>query len=383
MILVTKWFGVFLVDDKSNRVQDKRLMPHDAAAAAAKLAEVQRGGLLPEERELAAERAKLTVSDRRQAELGRPELYDSSFIRAADYGFDDAFMHEVMLGLGRLRTAEPIARDQHLAQAIRDLDSLIAVANLLSERLHEWYGLHFPELADLAKDDRYALLIARYGDRQGIIDEIAPGLQSMGTDFAPADLRAVQDLADTLGRIYEDRKTVEAYIDGLVQEACPNLCAILGGPLAARLISLAGGLERLASLPSSTVQLLGAEKAMFRHLRTGAAPPKHGVIYQYPDLRKAPYWQRGKIARALAGKVLIAAKVDAYHGTFCGDRLNTELQARIKDVKLRYPDPPPKTAKKGARPGRRPSPPASSRRTPPARVIIYIWQGPIGRLRLR
>ncbi len=351
MILVTKWFGVFLVDDKSNRVQDKRLMPHDAEAAAAKLAEVQRGGILPEERELAAERQKLTVGDRRQAELGRPELYDSSFIRATDYGFDDAFMHDVMVRLGRLRTAEPIARDQHLAQAIRDLDGLIAVSNLLSERLHEWYGLHFPELADLAKDDRYALLIARYGDRQGIIDEIAPGLQSMGTDFAPEDMREVQNLADTLGRIYEDRRSVEEYIDGLVQESCPNLCAIISGPLTARLISLAGGLRRLASLPSSTVQLLGAEKAMFRHLRTGAAPPKHGVIYQYPDLRKAPYWQRGNIARALAGKVLIAAKVDEYRGEFCGDRLNEELKARIKDIKRRYPDPPKKKAAK-PRPGR-------------------------------
>lgn len=345
MLLVMKWFGVFLVDDKSNRVQDKRLMPHDADAAAAKLVQVQRGELLPEERELAAGREKLTVSDRRQAELGRPALYDSSFIKAADFGFDDAFMHEVMMRLGRLRTAEPIARDQNLVQAIRDLDNLIAVSNLLSERLHEWYGMHFPELADLAKDDRYALLIAKHGEREGIVDELGLDLQSMGAEFAPEDMRAVQDLADTLCRIYEDRKTVEEYITGLVQASCPNLCALLGGPLSARLISLAGGLERLASLPSSTVQLLGAEKAMFRHLRSGKAPPKHGVIYQYPDLRKAPYWQRGNIARALAGKALIAAKVDEYHGTFCGDRLSAELKARIIDIKRRYPDPPKRVVK--------------------------------------
>jgi nucleolar protein 56 len=104
-------------------------------------------------------------------------------------------------------------------------------------------------------------------------------------------------------------------------------------------------LERLASLPSSTIQLLGAEKAMFRHLRSGKNPPKHGVIYQYPDLRKAPYWQRGNIARALAGKVLIAAKVDQYKGEFCGDRLNEELKARIADIKRRYPDPPKKKDK--------------------------------------
>lgn len=341
-ILVTKWFGVFLVDDKSNRVMDKRLMPKDADAAAEKLAEIQKGSILPEERELAEGRPKLAVGDRRQSELGKPELYDSSFIRPSDYGFDDAFMHEVMVRLGKLRTSEPIARDKNLVQAIRDLDDLIEVSNLMSERLHEWYGMHFPELADLAKDDRYALLIAKHGDREGIVDELGLDIQSMGADFDPEDMRAVQNLADTLCRIYDDRKDVEEYITSLVEEMCPNMCAILGGPLSARLISLAGGLERLASLPSSTVQLLGAEKAMFRHLRSGKNPPKHGVIHQYPDLRKAPYWQRGNIARALAGKVLIAAKVDEYKGDFCGDRLNAELRTRIADIKRRYPDPPKK-----------------------------------------
>lgn len=104
-------------------------------------------------------------------------------------------------------------------------------------------------------------------------------------------------------------------------EACPNMHTLLGGSLTARLVSLAGGLERLSSLPSSTIQLLGAEKAMFRYLKSGKRPPKHGVIYQHPDICRAPYWQRGNISRALAGKVLIAAKVDRYKGIFCGEIL--------------------------------------------------------------
>ena len=272
-------------------------------------------------------------------------MYDSSFIKPQDFGFTDEFMHETMLHLGQLRTSEPIARDKNLVQAIRYLDNLIEVSNLLSERLHEWYGMHFPELADYAKDDRYALLIAKHGDREGIIEDLGLDIQSMGSDFDPDDIRAIQDLADTLCRIYEDKQNTEDYITELVELLCPNMCAILGGPLSARLISLSGGLERLASLPSSTIQLLGAEKAMFRHLRSGKNPPKHGVIYQYRDLRKAPYWQRGNIARALAGKVLIAAKVDQYKGEFCGDRLNSELKARIADIKRRYPDPPKKKEK--------------------------------------
>ncbi len=346
-ILITKWFGVFLVDQKSGRIMDKRLMPKDADACAEKLAEIQRGGVLPEERELAKGREKLAVADRRQSELGKPEMYDSSRIVPADYGYDPAFMHEVMIRLGRLRTSEPVSRDKSLVQAIREFDDLIEVANLLSERLHEWYGMYFPELADMAKDDRYAYLIASKGSREDILEELGVEMESMGADLEPADLEAVMALARNLYDIYDAKSQTEQYITDLVKELSPNMCAVLGGPLSARLISLAGGLERLASLPSSTVQLLGAEKAMFRHLRSGKRPPKHGVIFQYPDLWKAPYWQRGNIARAVAGKVLIAAKVDAYGGEFCGDRLNEELKARIADIKRRYPDPPKKKPSQG------------------------------------
>ncbi|MBQ8179333.1 MAG: ribosomal biogenesis protein [Candidatus Methanomethylophilaceae archaeon] len=352
-ILVTKWFGVFLCDEKSGRIIDKRLMPKDPAAVAELLASVQRGSLLDAERELASQvEGRLAVSDRRQSELGKPELFDSSFITPQKYGFDDAFMHEAMMGLGKLRTSEPVPRDRNLVQAIRNLDDQIATINLYNERLHEWYGMHFPELADYAHDSRYADLVSRYGERDAIIEELGIDIQSIGSDFEPDDMRAVMDLADTLYRLYDDRERTEAYIQGIVEETCPNMCALLGGALAARMISLAGGLERLSTLPSSTVQLLGAEKAMFRHLKSGKRPPKHGVIFQHPDIHRAPYWQRGNIARALAGKVLIAAKVDQHHGEFRGDLLNEEFQARVEDIRRRYPDPPKKPQRKG-KPGNR------------------------------
>ncbi len=357
-ILVTKWFGSFLIDEKSGKIVDKRVMPHDSHAVAEKLAEMQRGSLLDEERELASEvDGKLAVGDRRQSELGRPTLFDSSFVTPSRFGFDDGFMHEVMMELGKLRTSEPIPRDRNLVQAIRNLDDQIATINLYDERLHEWYGMHFPELADYARDSRYADLIARYGDREQVTEELGIEISSIGADLDPKDMRAVQDLADTLCRLYDDKARTEEYIQGIVSEACPNMCAVLSAPLAARMISLAGGLERLASLPSSTVQLLGAEKAMFRHLRSGKRPPKHGIIFQHPEIHRAPYWQRGKIARALAGKVLIAAKVDQYHGEFCGDRLNEEFARRVEDIRKRCPEPPkkPQKSRKGGkkRPKRR------------------------------
>ena len=207
MILITKWFGCFLCDE--NRIIDKRLFPKDASEISERLALMQRGGTLPEEYELVEGKSRMFVADRRQALLGKPTLFDSSFIKAENFGYDNKLMHEAMLGLGRLRTSEPIPRDRSLVQAIRNLDDLIETSNLLNERLHEWYGLHFPELADHAKDKRYADLIARYGERDGIIEDLGLELESIGAELDEEDMRAVQDLADTLCRIYDDRERTE------------------------------------------------------------------------------------------------------------------------------------------------------------------------------
>ncbi|MDR1954598.1 MAG: ribosomal biogenesis protein [Candidatus Methanoplasma sp.] len=341
-VLVTKWFGVFLIDEKNGRVIDKRLMPGNPDLIAEKLASLQRGSILEEEKELAGKMPKIYVSSARQSELGKPMFYDSSNLDPKSFGFSEDVMHRAMLGLGKLRTSEPVPRDRNLVHAIRGLDDLIESANLLNERLHEWYGMHFPELSDIAKDDRYAMLIAEYGDRESIAKELGQDITSIGADFDDDDLKEMMGLADTLIRLYEEKERMEDYIKEIASAAAPNMCALIEAPLSARLISLAGGLERLSTLPSSTVQLLGAEKAMFRHLRSGKRPPKHGVIYQHPDVHRSPYWQRGKIARALAGKVLIAAKIDANKGEFRGDILKEEFGSRVNDIRERYPEAPKK-----------------------------------------
>ena len=345
-VLVTKWFGIFLVDERNGKIVDKTLMPKDPDQIAEKLALMQRGSILPEERDMVERHVKMYVSNERQSELGKTIFYDSSFILPENFGFDEDTMHQAMLGLGRLRTSDPIPRDRSLVHAIRALDDLIETANLLNERLHEWYGMHFPELSDIAKDERYAELIRDIGNRDGIIKELDLGISSIGADMDQVDLVSIQGLAETLIRIYGEKKGMESYITEIASDTAPNMCALVDAPLSARLISLAGGLERLSTLPSSTVQLLGAEKAMFRHLRSGKRPPKHGVLYQHPDVHRSPYWQRGKIARTLAGKVLIAAKIDAYDGDFRGDALRGDFEARVKDIQERYPEPPKRTPKK-------------------------------------
>lgn len=349
MILVTKWFGTFLCEE--GRVIRKTLFPQDAEAIAERLSQIQRGGVLPEERAL-AEDFKVKVSESRQSPIGKPVFFDSSFISPEDYGYSKELMHDVMLRLARLRTSEPIPRDRNIVQAIRSLDDLIETANLMNERLHEWYGLHFPELADHARDRRYAELIAEHGEREGIIEALELGLESMGADMDAEDMEAIQRLASSLVVIYDEKGRTEDYIEDSVQGAAPCLCALLGSALAARVISLAGGLDRLSRLPASTVQMLGAEKAMFRHLRSHKKPPKHGVIFQHPLVHRSPYWQRGKIARSLAAKAAIASRMDRYgEGGDC-EALVGSFEKRVEEIRKKYPQAPPRPTR-GKRPRKR------------------------------
>lgn len=348
MIIVTKWFGVFLCD--KDKVRRHVLFEKDPKLIAAKLAEVQRGNVLPEEEQLAQKRVR--VADARLSKLGKPEVFDSSFIKPEDFGYSMALMQEVMVELGKLRTREPLSPDRNILQAIRAIDDLIEDINLASERLHEWYGLHFPELADYEKDERYAELIGRHGYREAILKALSLQLESVGSEMLDEDIGIIQDLALMVSEMYETKARLDVYVQKRMEEFAPNLTALLSANLGARLISLAGGLQRLATLPSSTVQLLGAEKAMFLHLRSGKAPPKHGIIFQHPAIYRAPYWQRGKVARTLASKAAIAARVDCYKGEFVGDRLKADLERRVEEIKEKYPEPPP----------RKERPPAQARR---------------------
>ncbi|NLI73999.1 MAG: ribosomal biogenesis protein [Euryarchaeota archaeon] len=338
MILVTKWFGVFLVDRE--KIVKKVLFEKDAIAIAAKLAKIQRGELLPEEESLAVKRMK--VAEPRLSSLGKPEFLNSSFIRAEDYGYSHQLRQSAMVELGKIRSREPLPADRFILQAVRGMDDLIEMINLMSERLHEWYGLHFPELVDYAHDARYADLIAQIGSREEILDALDLQLESVGSELEDKDLKVVRSYASSLASLYGEKKHLESYISERMNDVAPNLSAIIGPSLGARLISLAGGLRRLAVLPSGTVQLLGAEKAMFAHLRKGRNPPKHGIIFQHPLIHRAPYWQRGNVARVLSGKLSIAARVDYYKGEFIGDSLNDEIARRIKDIQDKYPEPPPK-----------------------------------------
>ncbi|MEM4482014.1 MAG: C/D box methylation guide ribonucleoprotein complex aNOP56 subunit [Desulfurococcaceae archaeon] len=271
-------------------------------------------------------------------------------------------LHEIMLEYTRRKLRrEAQKRDLLAVQAIRAIDDIDKTINLYVARLREWYSVHFPELDELVKDHgQYAKIVYEFRDRSkfstenlvgfGLSEEEAEKIasaakSSIGAELSDFDLDYILMLAGIIIDLYKLRETLDTYIDAIMKEVAPNICALVGSKLGARLLSLAGGLEKLAKLPASTIQVLGAEKALFRALKTGGKPPKHGIIFQHPTIHKSPRWQRGKVARFLAAKLAIAAKVDFFTGRYVGDKLLKEFEERVDEIKKLYPKPPPKPEK--------------------------------------
>ncbi|MEM1626221.1 MAG: C/D box methylation guide ribonucleoprotein complex aNOP56 subunit [Sulfolobaceae archaeon] len=282
---------------------------------------------------------------------------DSKFVKSEKEYYD--FLHQLTLEYTR-RKIRGIAqkRDLLAIQAIRAIDDIDKTINLFSERLREWYSLHFPELDKIIDDhELYSKIVTEIGSRDsmtidalkelGLSEQLAKKIvdasnKSIGADITDLDLRAIRYLSSTIVQLYQIRRTLTDYLEAVMKEVAPNITALVGHSLGARLLSLAGSLEELAKMPASTIQVLGAEKALFRALRTGGKPPKHGVIFQYPAIHSSPRWQRGKIARALAAKLAIAARVDAFSGRFIGDQLREQMKKRIEEIKQKYASPPPR-----------------------------------------
>jgi len=207
------------------------------------------------------------------------------------------------------------ADDQQLVHSVRALDDCRRTANELAERVAEWAG--------------------------GLFDEAGTGIDD-ARDFAvrDPDSPAEEPLVSLAGRVRDlddEADALRATVERTAPEVAPNLAALAGPVLAARLIALAGGLESLAKMPSGTVQVLGAEEALFAHLQGRAPSPKHGVIYAHEYVRNTHPDQRGSAARALAGKLTIAARIDHYSG----DRrpaLDRDLDERIERIRAREGD---------------------------------------------
>jgi len=338
MHLVTTWFGSFLCEE--GRVVGYKLFPRNAEEIANRMMKIEDWKILEEEKDLIRDLEEFFVSEKRLERAGgtfSPESLE--FLKAEDYGFDVKLLHDSMLEVAKRKMRGAIGADDHITQAVGCIEDLAEAYNLLSERLHEWYGLHFPELSKMVEEDQFLTLIAKYGDRGSIPLEFK---ESIGSEISKEDKKAMMGLAQLAKDIGERKRSLEGYIEEMMRRVAPNVAHLAGPLIGAKLIALAGGLEELARCPSSTIQLLGAEKALFRHLKEGKKPPKHGVLFQHPWVHRAPYWQRGMIARALASKISIASRADFYSKRFIAEELKEALEKVVKEVKRKYPQPPSK-----------------------------------------
>jgi len=220
-------------------------------------------------------------------------------------------------------------RDKLIIQTVSALNDLDKILNFMSERLREWYGLHYPEL-DIKDHEKFASKIAEFGARQNF-KEFS---KSMGMELKKDDVEVLQSYAKGLEELYRIKGEITKYLEKIVPEEVPNINALLGSILAARLLTLAGSLERLAKMPSSTVQLLGAEKSLFKYLkgREVKRPPKFGLIFLHPDISNSKKEFQGKIARLLSSKIALAARADFYTKKDMSQELLEDYKEKLKKI---------------------------------------------------
>ncbi len=296
--LVSTWFGAYLVE--GDRVVRAAPAPLDPGALAQRGRLRRAGAVTPEEEELLTDpaRAGWTTRDRRLADRGpafdrrAPALPPSSVPRP-----DAAPLRLAMLEEAAAAIADAWDPSIHVEEAVRAAADLDRVGNLLGERIGSWVSRDSPEIDP--GDHDLAVRRALEGGGDPALAPVDPGL---------ADAR--RRLADSYRALRAVRESLAAAVSAAAPQRTPNLTALLGPELASRLVAQAGGLERLARLPSSTVQVLGAETAFFEHLRGRAPPPRHGLLFLHPAVQGAGRRDRGRLARTLAGKVAIAARLD-------------------------------------------------------------------------
>lgn len=241
--------------------------------------------------------------------------------------------------------------DNMIIQSIALLDQLDKDINTFSMRVREWYGYHFPELIKIVPDNSmYCRLAQLIGNRKELSEESLESLEevvmdnakaqaildasrsSMGMDISPIDLINIERFSTRVVSLAEYRLELQEYLRSRMSQVAPNLAALIGEVVGARLISHAGSLTNLAKYPASTVQILGAEKALFRALKTRGNTPKYGLIFHSTFIGRAATKNKGRISRYLANKCTIASRIDCFSEiptSVFGDKLREQVEERL------------------------------------------------------
>ena len=273
------------------------------------------------------------------------ELLESYFQPAEARSMSLGLAH----GLGRFRikfSAEKV--DTMVIQAISLHEDLDKEINNYMMRLREWYGYHFPELARCVPDNvAYAHLVRAIGHRKNaatadlsalaeepVVEEIRAAAEtSIGTDIAEADEGFIAALAEQILELDQYRAQLEEYLKNRMAAVAPNLSALMGEVIAAKLIAKAGSLVNLAKMSGSTIQIIGAEKALFKAMRARKNTPKYGIIYQAKLVSSANGRAKARIARALAAKAALCVRFDALaeeEATALGQESSDYLEKRLR-----------------------------------------------------
>ncbi|VAH26927.1 nucleolar protein 56-like [Triticum dicoccoides] len=289
--------------------------------------------------------------------------YVQELLRAVRLHFDQFIeqlkpsdLEKAQLGLGhsysRAKVKFNVNRvDNMVIQAIFLLDTLDKDVNSFSMRVREWYGWHFPELVKIVNDNYLYAKLAKFvvnksdlsekdipaladliGDEDKAKEIVEAAKASMGQDLSPVDLINVQQFAQRVMNLSEYRKNLYEYLVTKMNDIAPNLTSLIGEMVGARLISHAGSLSNLAKCPASTLQILGAEKALFRALKTRGNTPKYGLIFHSSFIGRASTKNKGRMARYLANKCSIASRIDCYSdmsSSIFGEKLREQVEERL------------------------------------------------------
>jgi len=291
-------------------------------------------------------------------------LHLTTFVKGLEGGASE----KAQLGLGHSYSRSkvkfnPARSDNMIIQSIALLDQMDKDINTFAMRVREWYSWHFPELKDVVKDnimfaraaayiqekksicngkkdddddetvDKLPGLIEILGDEETAKAVQAAAKTSMGMECSAVDMVNIVNFTQRMVKLAEFRKNLSNYLTEKMSVVAPNLSALIGDTVAARLISKAGSLTNLAKAPASTVQILGAEKALFRALKTKGNTPKYGLIYHSTFIGRADAKNKGRISRYLANKCSIATRIDSFSdepSRLYGEKLRDQVEERLK-----------------------------------------------------
>lgn len=351
----------FLAFSEDFELITQKLFPKESIVTA--LMEIENKKIVSQEKEIIEEVSKdydkiIIESNKRISDYSCLKSFDKLEIKTPNAGGeylrsnlekfvgDDYLEVYQQLAIAKMKEASK-SEDKHLIQAINSIDEIDESISKLIERIREWYALYFPEMDVIKNNETYVRLIAENKTKEKII-EAKPDVFLIDSDYDEeinqSDLNIMNNYANSIYELQKSRKSIENYIEDKMESLAPNLKLLVGASLGAKLISHAGGLKRLATYPSSTVQIMGAEKALFRHLKSGDRPPKYGLIYQHPQIRGAKWWNRGKIARMLASKISLACRKDIFTKDF-DQNIYDEFIEKAEQIEKENPFPT-KTTKK-------------------------------------